>query len=108
VGDTDDANGVSSKQRTNHTEGETMTKIATIEGKGGGLLQRAVLLLAVATFLAAMVVATAAPAFAARQREGNNLFVCTNNTEEPLFVPGSAKKDLEAQGYICSKLKPRL
>jgi hypothetical protein len=45
-----------------------MTKIATIEGKGGGLLQRAVLLLAVATFLAAMVVATAAPAFAARQR----------------------------------------
>jgi hypothetical protein len=86
-----------------------MTKTATIEGKGGGsLLQRTILLLALAAVVVAIAVATTAPAYAARQGEGNNLFACTNNTEEPLFVPGSAKKNLEAQGYICSKLKPRL
>jgi len=85
-----------------------MMKIATIEGKGSGtLLQRAILLLAMATVLVAMVVATAAPAFAVRHREGGAVFACTNGTVIQT-VAAAQKQELEKQGYTCTKLGKRI
>jgi len=72
-----------------------MTK--TQGNAGGTLLRRTILLLAVAAVVAAMTVAMAAPAFAARHR-GGAVFSCTNGTTtDP--APASTKHELEKQGY---------
>jgi hypothetical protein len=85
-----------------------MTKTATIEVKGGGsLLQRAILLLAVATVLTAMAVATAAPAFAAPQSERVPLFSCTNGTTTILDVSPSLKQQFLQAGFTCQKSQRR-
>ena len=84
-----------------------MTKIATIEGKRGGLLQRTILLLAVATIVATMMVATAAPAFAAPQREKQPLFICTNGTTTILDVSPTLKQQFLQAGFTCQKSQRR-
>jgi alpha-ketoglutarate-dependent taurine dioxygenase len=85
-----------------------MTKIATIEGKGSGtLLRRAILLLAVATITVAMVVSTAAPAFAAPQGEKQPLFACTNGTTTILDVSPSLKQQFLQAGFTCQKSQRR-
>ena len=85
-----------------------MTNTATIEGKGSGsLLQRAILLLAVATITVAMVVSTAAPAFAARQRQTQPLFACTDGTTTILDVSPSLKQQFLQAGFTCQKSQRR-
>jgi hypothetical protein len=78
----------------------------TAEGNGGGVLRRAMLLLAVAMMVATMALATAAPAFAVRHREGGVAFACTDGTTTET-VAASSKQELEKQGYTCTKLGKR-
>jgi len=82
-----------------------MTKIAIIEGKGrGALLQRAILLLAVAAVVAAMAVATAAPTFALAPSP------CPGGSVlSPVSTTGEIKFDRNGDGQICEQLghKPR-
>jgi hypothetical protein len=85
-----------------------MTKTATIGGKGSGsLLQRAILLLAVATITVAMVVSPAAPAFAAPQGEKQPLFACTNGTTTILDVSPTLKQQFLLAGFTCQKSQRR-
>jgi alpha-ketoglutarate-dependent taurine dioxygenase len=73
----------------------------------GGALKRTILLLAVATIVATMMVATAAPAFAAPQREKQPLFICTNGTTTILDVSPTLKQQFFQAGFTCQKSQRR-
>jgi hypothetical protein len=57
--------------------------------------------------LPAMVVATAAPAFAVRHRESGAVFACTDGTTSEL-VAASDKQALVKQVYLCTKASDRV